>query len=176
MTLSELFSNFKTSAKRLELLQEYHVGEEWENFEKYRKGFPVPLFDEQKQWNEQIREWKNQGKTVERIRLIDSPVSDYVKFEIEIGYLPSALCGQNVKFVSRKKFNQNNPDKIKKDFWIFDDSIVFEMNYDEKGSFLGGQVVEGSPYIKLYNDLSSHTVSLENIIKQIRLQKTIINL
>lgn len=176
MNLSEAFSKFKRSAKRLELFQEYHMaGQEWDSYQKYLRGEFVPIFDDLKEWNEQLLEYKKQGKMVERIRLIKVPVSSYLKFEIDIGYLPSSLYGQQVKFILEKDFDLLNVDHLKNDFWIFDDEIVFEMLYDENGAFCDSKRIDGILEKKLYNSLCKKAKPLEAVAKQMRLQKMEIN-
>ncbi len=176
MNLSDAFSMFKKSAKRLELFQEYHMeGQEWDSFHMYLSGKYVPIFDDLSEWNNQLLEYKSQGKTVERIRLIKSPVSSYLRFEIDLGYLPSSLCGQKVKFISEMDFKLLNKDNLKNDFWIFDDEIVFEMLYDEKGAFYGSKQVEGRLEKELYSRLCEKAKPLEMVTRQMRLHPLEIN-
>lgn len=177
MNLSEMFLKFKRSAKRLEILQEYHMdGDEWDTFQKYRNGYPTPIFNELDEWNNQIKEWSKQGKTVERIRVIDSPLTDYLKYQIDLGYLPSALCGQSVRFVSKKVFDAVNKYNIKNDIWIFDDKHAFEMIYDKNGVFIESREVNSENPVLFYNELYDSSRTLEYVIKQIREQDIFINL
>lgn len=173
LTLDEAFSSFKKSAKRLELLQEYHIedGGEWEFFQKFQNGENCPLFEELVEWNKMLSTWKSEGKTIERVRLIESPITDYLKYEIYTAYLPSEFAGQKVNFVSREEFDKLNKNNLNKDFWIFDDKYVFEMIYDEKGAFLDAKLVEGSAQKKLYENLKKVSHSMQEVMKQIRMQE-----
>lgn len=173
MTLSEMFSCFKKSAKRLEVLQEYHMdGGEWDTYQKYLKGEPIHIFGELKEWNDMLLAWSNDGKIVERVRVIDSPLSDYLRYQIDLGYLPSALSGQTVNFISRERYNKIvKKYGLKNDIWIFDDEYAFELVYDEKGAFIESHEIDCSLSSQLYNDLALETVPLEHVVKQIRLHK-----
>ena len=177
LSLGELISTFKKSAKRLEILQEFHIeGGEWENFQKFKRGEVAPAFPELVEWKEQLAEWTKQGKTVERVRVFENPLSDYLKYEILEAYAPCALSGQKVNFVSRKQLEKVVGKKQVKDFWIFDDKYVYEMDYDENHNYCGGRIVDGTAEKEIYKKLLENSISLETVLKQIRLQKTKIKL
>lgn len=107
LTLGDLISNFKHSAKRLELLPDYHIeGGEWEDFNNFLNGEVRPPYDELAEWNKSIENWTKQGKTIERIRLLSSPLTDYQKYEILRAYEPGTLCGQKIGVVLKKDFDK----------------------------------------------------------------------
>lgn len=169
LSLGDMFEKFQKSAKRLELLQEYNIeGQEKETFDNYIKGQVVTPYEELKEWNSLVKTWTSNGKTVERVRVIASPLSVYLKFEIELGYLPSFLFGQDVYFIDKIKYENLNHNKNNKDFWIFDDEYVFIMEYDENGKFQNSYQVEGDDYIKLYNSLKSNAISLDEFLVKYR--------
>lgn len=177
LNLGDLFSSFKKSAKRLELLQEYHIeGDEWDSFQKFVNGETSCSYPELVEWNEQLAEWTKQGKTIERVRLLDSPLSNYLKYEIFEGYVPSSQVGQKINFISRKQLEKVAGKKKLKDFWIFDDKYVFEMDYDENHNYCGGRIVDGTAEKEIYQKLLEVSTPLETVLKQIRLQKTKIKL
>ncbi len=168
MNLTEAFESFKKSAKRLEILQEFSIeGGEKEQYENYCNGEKVCEFAELKEWNNLIKMQTEKGKKIERIRVVKNPVSKYIKFEIELGYISSQKCGQEVDFISFEKFNKINKTNINNEFWIFDDEIIFEMIYNEKGEFLKSNQVFGKEYIELYNDLKRQSVPLETVVKEL---------
>lgn len=172
MKLADAFSSFKKSARRLELLQEYHIdGNEWETFRKFKAGEPTAIYEELAEWNSLLDSWTKRGISVDRIRVIDNPLSDYLKYQIDLGYVPSALCGQSVRFISRDRFNEISKGLINTDFWLFDDEFVFELVYDEKGAFLESREVKEEFYKSLYQELFQCSISLEEVVKQIRRQR-----
>lgn len=171
-TLGEMFSKFKKSAKRLELLQEYQIeGGEWESFQAFLNGEIQEPYAELREWNDQISKWHGEGKEIERIRLIDSPLTDYLKYEIFEGYIPSSLVGQNVNFVFRDEFEKICNRKNVKDFWMFDDRYVFEMLYDKNGAFVGANFVDGAEQKEIYSKLKAISHPMQEILKEIRSQK-----
>ena len=172
MTLSEAFLNFKKSEKRLEVLQEYYIeGGELKQYNNYCECKRVEELDDLKEWNEFIRQSTEQGKIIERIRVLKNPVSSYLKYEIEHGFVPSQEYGQKVRFVSESIYKKLNKSAIKNEFWIFDDEVIFEMVYSKKGDFIKSCQVFGQEYIELYNRLFQISVPLESVSKQIRLSK-----
>lgn len=172
LTLGDLISNFKHSAKRLELLPDYHIeGGEWEDFNNFLNGEVRPPYDELAEWNKSIENWTKQGKTIERIRLLSSPLTDYQKYEILRAYEPGTLCGQKIGVVLKKDFDKVENAAKAKDFWIFDDKYVFEMHYDSQHNYCGGELVEGTKEKQLYEKLKQISHPLEEVLKQIRLNK-----
>lgn len=172
MDISEAFATFKRSARRLEILQEYRIeGDEWDTFAKFQAGQPTPIYAELAEWIEMLDGWYKDGKEVERIRIIENPLTSYLKYEIDLGYIPAAMHGQKVNFVSKSKYEQISKGKIHSDFWIFDDEIVFELLYDENGAFLQSKEVPGIGCKKLIDELRAFSVPLDLVVKQIREQK-----
>lgn len=177
MDISEAFNNFKKSAKRLEILQEFSMDNgEKEQFQNFCAGKSFCAFDELVEWNKLIEENTKQGKIIERVRVIKNPLSLYLKFEIENGYITSQKYGQEVNFISSKKYNKLNKNKIKNEFWIFDNEQIFEMIYNEKGEFLKSQQIFDKSYIEFYENLKKESFPLEEVVKQLRSGKTIIKI
>ena len=177
ITLGGLFSTFKKSAKRLELLQEYHIeGDEWTSFQKFVNGETCLSYPELEEWKQQISDWTKQGRTIERVRLLTSPLSDYLKYEILEGYAPCDAFGQKIYFVSEKQLEEVVGKRKLKDFWIFDDKYVFEMDYDKSNNYCGGRLVDGAEEKAIYQKLRKKSQPLEKVLRQIRLQKTDVKL
>jgi len=76
------FETFRKYAFRLELLQEYKVEEEKAAFENFLKTGKV---DEKQNadWHEIVRKAKARGAVMERVHVVDFPLSDYLRFEKE---------------------------------------------------------------------------------------------
>jgi hypothetical protein len=137
--LDELFTTFKASAWRLEVRPSYGIPDEDQSFQAFLAGSPQDLT-----WftpwtdlmNLQIRE---RGKRVERVRVIDQPPSDYLRWEYDLNHL-NAEAGEDIRYLPRDlACSIHLPDY---DFWIFDDVAVAFMVFAESGEFLGPVVVE----------------------------------
>ena len=68
---------------------------------------------------------------MQRIRLVQFPISSYVLFEMET-YKRNMEAWEEIFYIPFERCSV----EVKSDFWIFDDSIVLKMYYDKDGYFL----------------------------------------
>jgi len=134
--LGTMFSTFTKSAFRLETLPEYRVLEEQAELERYLAGEPLPDVGELAPWLELLKSSTDAGKIVERVRVVPEPLTPYVRFEIEWGYLYNAEGGERIGVIPDLAFSALDV-STHGDFWLFDDEVVFAMHYDEHGVWLG---------------------------------------
>ncbi|RJO60013.1 hypothetical protein C4544_06615 [candidate division WS5 bacterium] len=85
-----------------------------------------------------------------RIHIIEYPLSEYIKWEIEAyRYVNIPYCGEEVYLLDSKHMDeyQNIPEG-----WIYDDNRAVIINYDKNGKVLGFETYEGDevkPFINL---------------------------
>lgn len=127
----EYFSSFKRSAFRLEVLQEYDVSYEEKAFENFVKTGVVDQ-EINSQWHDILADANNRGAVVNRVRVVEKPFSDYLKFELEL-YKQNVLAGENIFVVDKSQLDT----AIDYDFWLFDDEVVLILQYDQDGKYLG---------------------------------------
>lgn len=137
MNLAEAFSQFSSSAFRLEGLPEYKVEEEAEALAYYERTGRLPQ-DFNADWLAFLRRSVEAGKRVERLRLLSEPPTPYERIELE-AYPRSIESGEVVHAAARSAFPYLS------DFWFFDDRLIANMRYAEDGSFLGADVHECTP-------------------------------
>lgn len=151
-TLSELFANYSKEAFRLELLQQYIVPEEWDNFLQFKETGIAKGYSELDEYIESAKEKVKTGKRHIRARVYVRPISEYLKFETQIGYIPQESVGIELLFLEANTFksllsalniNQNNV----ADFWLFDNSILAIMEYDSEGRYLGHKITNDSTIV-----------------------------
>ncbi|MQB05724.1 hypothetical protein DXT91_16535 [Agrobacterium tumefaciens] len=155
--LSELgvaFESFERSAFRLEMLPAYDVFGEKEAFLAYLAGEENKIeFNEA--WHSILKDSQRRNASVSRVRLIDER-TPYIDFEIEWGYKNSVLFGERILTTTSKQIKDASFEAgllFVKDFWIFDESKVFVMNYDFFGRFLG--VLSADDQLKpIFNNFS----------------------
>ena len=133
-----LFSSMKSSTFRLEMLDLYTVEGEQAAFHEFLSGKKFPPEDFNESWTKLISESVTKGIEFKRVRLLNEPISDYVKFEISWCYKINIAAGDSVSAI----FSKITPDfdtkvPILKDYWIFDDEDCYLMEYDLLGQFLG---------------------------------------
>ncbi|MGH8910245.1 MAG: DUF6879 family protein [Egibacteraceae bacterium] len=141
MTIDEfirLFSTFERSAFRLETRQQYLVDEEAELVRAFSEGRPPPPSAAMDQWLALIAANTAAGKRMYRVRIIETPLTGYVRWELS-SYADNAAAGEEIFIADRAVL----PD-LREDFWLFDDRDVVTLRYDDDGRWLGVERRPGS--------------------------------
>lgn len=152
---SGLFKTFTKEAFRLELLQQFLVPQEVKSLMDFRSGMNPPK-EYLTEWGSIIKNAKSRGAKMKRVRLIEEPITEYIKFEILWGYKRNVANGEEIRYIKEsiyEAFKTNVP--ILKDFWLFDEKICCLMEYDLLGKFLGVRKLPDeylSSYIALKNE------------------------
>ena len=165
----DVFDSFKHSAFRLEALDTYRDVEEASDFERFLKG---ELFPESKnaEWCAWVQEQTNLSKEVQRVHVVSMPLTPYMRFEIDWRYIFNESAGERIYIIDRSKL----PDLEfpLKDFWLFDDNILFEMSYDSEGRFLSAKAdADDSSVVahqRLAQALMSSAMSLRKFLSYLR--------
>lgn len=133
--LDSLFDKFQRSAFRLEGLPEYDAPSLREEYRSYCEG---AFLSEEKNssWVARIRGWADSGKTVTRLRILPEPLTTYVKYELDWGYLYNAVAGEQIHLIS-EGFASSLVGEIPNDFWMFDNKRIADMRYNEDYLLLG---------------------------------------
>jgi ribosomal protein L16 Arg81 hydroxylase len=91
-----LFTRFRYTAFRLETLQQYDVPYEVEQIRRFLAG-EDPLEDSynpaKNHWFGMLRESYEVGKRVQRVHVIEEPLSDYIRFELAWPYQETVSAG-----------------------------------------------------------------------------------
>ena len=75
---------------------------------------------------------------MQRVRVIQEPLSDYVRFELTWGYPMNTAVDEQIHVLSTAP---GQPPVPNEDFWLFDDTTVARLRYDEEGRFLRAEIV-----------------------------------
>ena len=147
-SFAQLFRTFRRSAFRLETLSHYSVLEETEEFQRFLRGEPLPK-EKNADWTGLVSSAVAAGKSLERVHLLPSVLSPYLRFELEWAYPFSAHAGESIRLLTEAA-----PAAIRamasEDFWMFDDELVIRMRYDSEGRFLAPEVVQRADDIDRY--------------------------
>ena len=130
--------NFKTSAFRLEALQVYDSPRETEMLAAFMRGEKVRLPDDFA-WLQMVRSHAGAGRSMQRVRMIQYPLSDYIRFEMSL-YPQCVEAGEEVRIYEGDGSLLGSPN----DFWLFDSDTCFQLHYDGRGAFLGAEPVEAT--------------------------------
>ncbi|MEU7022457.1 DUF6879 family protein [Streptomyces sp. NPDC046203] len=131
------FRTFEREAWRLEVLPQYLVPQEAEEFAAFKAGarFPGPYEDA---WMDMVR-----TRRVGRVHLVTRPLSDYLRFEFERYYRHQAPAGEDIRILDIT--DRRNPLPDVRDFWMFDQSTVVLMHYHPDGRQISRELYEGDP-------------------------------
>jgi hypothetical protein len=136
---SRYFSDFTSSAFRLELRQLYTMPDEEEDLAAFANGeLPPPSYHYG--WLDTVADAVKAGKTFRRVRLVTRPLSFYTRWEFVWGYDWNVKAGEDIRILEVT----DDPclDLPDHDFWIFDDTTVVKLLYREDGTQIGRELVE----------------------------------
>ncbi len=151
-----LWDKSKSEIFRLQLLNTYRVKEEEEDFNKYMSGKVIDLDGnpDTKAWMDSLRKKREENVRNVNLVVVDLPLSDYVRFAIDVHYSKQVHAGREVLFLNRK--DADGLLSGHKDYWEFDSEVVMLMNYDSEGHFLsGGPVITDKAIVGRYTSLKN---------------------
>lgn len=143
--LRELFRTFRATAWRLEVRTWYGVLADDRPYQDFLAGrepdlaWIAPWLDLMR---EQIR---GRGKRVERVRVVDRPPSDFVRWE-HYGNRWNAEVGEDIRYLTRELADSLHLPAY--DFWIFDDAVVAFMVFAESGEFTGPVLIDDEAVVR----------------------------
>ncbi len=147
--VDSIFEGFRHSAFRLETLDQYQVASDGGDFARYLSGEPEPDPERKGSWLDVLRTERAAGKLRHRVHVLRTPLSDYLRYECEWGYLPNAEAGEQIHILDLAQ--QTLPPEVEmvEDFWLMDDETVLRMHYDDQGSYLGASLADDAvPYLR----------------------------
>lgn len=133
-----LFSNFDRTAYRLEVRTAYGVKEEDGPFQCFLAG-EDPGIDWLRPWLDLMSEQTRRGKRVERVRVVDDPPSDYLRWEI-VNTPHNLQAGEDIRYLLRRRACELQLPEY--DYWLFDNSLLVFLCFDERNRFLGFRTSE----------------------------------
>ncbi len=140
--LGELIrSRFTRSAFRLETLDAYDVGDDGGDVARYLRGEPEPDPERKGAWLARLRAERAAGKMRQRVHVLRGPLSGYLRYECEWGYLPNVTAGEDVRILDLAERPRPPAADIDHDFWLLDDQVVARMHYDQSGRFAGAEIL-----------------------------------
>lgn len=93
------------------------------------------------QWEELVKAGRRFGsKTFQRVHVITEPPTAAMQQELTEGYEPNVAAGEDISIVPATE-NEWPDDVPRHDFWIFDGSRLYEMDYEPDGTWAGARRV-----------------------------------
>lgn len=136
-----LFSDFRSSAFRLEALSLYRVPDEAAEVAAYRDGGAPPGgLGGDNEWRQLLRAGRSVGKRFSRVRVIRGPLTDYERYACEWGYVYNTALGEDIRVLDLSEVDY--PHALPPwDFWLFDEGSGVRMHYADDGQFEGAETV-----------------------------------
>ena len=133
-----LFTSFRHTAYRLETLQIYDVSYEIEPYRAFLAGEPRPRDAAKNAWTAMLAHSAADGKIVQRVHLVNEPLTDYLRYELEWSYPPNVEAGEDIRILPIDSISAADLERssIPGDYWLFDSSDLWIMHYDDDGAFL----------------------------------------
>lgn len=138
--LRERFATFRYSLFRLEALQSYGGSGEEEARAAFEAGQRIPLSPALRRWIQMLRQRVGSGCAVQRVHVVTSPLTDYMRFEL-VSYAPNVEAGEDVRIIRVPTGGQWPQDVPSEDFWLIDSSELWSQRYDQHGTWLGVDLV-----------------------------------
>jgi hypothetical protein len=135
--------HFTRSAFRLEVLDRYTVDSDQGNVESYLAGGPAPTWAEGSAWMDQLARESAEGKRNYRVRVLESPLNDYLRYECEWGYAYTSRAGEEIYILDTAEAPRP-AGLMDEDYYLLDDERVLAMRYDDDGRLLGAQPLPAS--------------------------------
>jgi hypothetical protein len=133
-----LFTTFERTAFRLETRDHYAVFDEAEAYRNFLAGEPYDLHWHQS-WLAGIRDITTSGRRMQRVRLVREPPTDYQRFELAV--TPTNLeAGEDIRVLPHSV--ADGLDLPRHDYWLFDDTRLGIMHFDDDGLFHGVEMTE----------------------------------
>lgn len=143
---SRYFRDFRSSAFRLELHPIYTMPGEADELQRFRAGEKPPP-DYHYGWLDTMAAAQAAGKTVRRVRVVRQPLTDYIRYEFEWGFVYNVEAGEDIRVLDLT--DRPGPDLPDHDFWLFDGQAVVKMLYRPDGTQIARELIE-SPDVGAY--------------------------
>ena len=135
---SRYFRDFQRSAFRLELRPFYTMPGEADELMRFKAGEKPPA-DYHYGWLDTMVAAREASKTVRRVRVVRRPLTDYIRYEFEWGFVYNVAAGEDIRVLVLT--DAPGPELPDHDFWLFDESTVVKLLYRPDGTQIGRELV-----------------------------------
>ncbi len=98
-----------------------------------------------------------QSKFIHHVHAISLPLTSYLKYEIEWGYVYTSLAGEDVRLIDRAELSPELSGLT--DFWLFDRKALVLVRYDSAGGFLHGEKEDSPQVVKAHVEYCALLIS-----------------
>lgn len=130
--LGKRFDECQVSAWRFECQPTYSMSREQDNLRRWRAGESKPEAHNSK-WHEEVREIVQSGRSIGRVRTVRFPLTEYQRFQLDWAIPGNIEAGEDIRILDLTDLELDLPSH---DFWLFDDAIVVDLNFNPDGTLL----------------------------------------
>lgn len=138
--LGTLFREFNRSAFRMETHQTYTMPSEQAGLARFLAGEPKPE-GHNSGWTTTVRENLAAGKTMQRVKVVRRPFTDYARFLFSWAIPGNVEAGEDYRILDLTNRTLDLPEQ---DYWVFDDSTVALLNFNPDGTLRDRELVDSS--------------------------------
>lgn len=153
------FDDCQSSAWRFECQPGYAMQREQDSIGRWRNGEPKPEAHNAG-WHETVRGIAESGRSIGRVRTVRRPLTEHQRYQLDWGIPGNIEAGEDIRILDTTNLDLDLPAH---DFWLFDDSLVVDLNFNPDGTLLNIDQRENpdlSQYRKWRDTALAHAVSL----------------
>ncbi|MEV6105684.1 DUF6879 family protein [Streptomyces sp. NPDC051940] len=162
-----LFETFEHSARRLESRRGYASDRQDPDFRTWQDTGSVPC-DLGTDWCRTMLRQTGDGKLVERVRIVDDPVTEGQRFLLAYAACNEAT-GEAITCLHRA--DAERLDLPAADFWVFDSRLVVLLRFDDADVLHDAEVItepaEVNRYLQAYDAAAHHAVPYQRVVAQL---------
>lgn len=128
--LSDLLAS-ATDVLRVETLDAYSSPSDADYLARFRAGEPKPDPAEKQPWLDRLAAAAERGHPWRRLRVVSRPVTEYVRYACEWGYVDNVAAGEDVRVLDLARGVDSG---LRGDVYVLDGKHVIGMDYI-KGAF-----------------------------------------
>lgn len=133
-----MLEDFKRSAFRMETHQVYTMPREQPNLARFMAGEPKPE-DHNNHWHELIRNNLAAGKTMQRLKMVRRPFTDYTRYLMSWGVVGNVGAGEDYRILD---ITDRTIDIPEQDYWMFDEETVLLLNFNPDGTLRNRELAD----------------------------------
>ncbi|MQA08586.1 MAG: hypothetical protein GEU98_08535 [Pseudonocardiaceae bacterium] len=95
-----------------------------------------------------VRDATAAGCQFSRVRVVDTPMSDYNRFSHMVAQYNNA-AGEDIRYLRREQAEAAGLPND--DFWLFDSKLLLKMRFSDDDRFLGAEIIEDAAVIVRHN-------------------------
>jgi hypothetical protein len=110
-------------------------------------------------WHKTVRAAVAAGKTIGRVRVVRQPLTEYQRYQFDWGVPGNIEAGEDIRVLDLTELELDLP---RQDFWLFDDSLVVDLNFNTDGTLVNVDQLENpdlGTYLRWRQTALSHAVS-----------------